>query len=488
MRNSSMIPYNVYCDLLDYIGENYHNLKQETLVEDWWADLSPSDQEKYISDHPNSEKAKEAAADKKAKGQDSDKNKPEPLGFDRNRISKEKTQQALKDLKTHVGDVSKSVGVDAKVIAKAFKEPSVYNTVNALGGSLRAVSKTVAGMARGIGKTLDVGGAVISDTPAFKQLEKGVIKVDEFMDKHPVLKKATGAAVAGVATYQWLKMSFSGDVESDYDVSLIADGLAGKAGLADLINTPSGVKSMGLLGAGLATGGLPIWMGGPVGLGLALAYTGAKKAGDTETGKKIKAKMGEMAKEAGSKIQKGAKALDKKLGIKKEEKMRFSSLYETTVLPRKVIVIEEDDELDEGLKSQGGGSKVMDLYFVYKFAKFIALPWEEWPAFKLGIIDDAGNVIKRTRTSSEEKNNYTLFHRLLRKLKQLLEKVPGMKSKFGKAVAAYFLFKEGMVKHGANGELLDEAFMEYINDTMSLEESIQIGVLMKRHILLEKVK
>ncbi|MDP7368295.1 MAG: hypothetical protein QGH83_13685, partial [Candidatus Pacebacteria bacterium] len=67
MRNSSMIPYNVYCDLLDYIGENYHNLKQETLVEDWWADLSPSDQEKYISDHPNSEKAKEAAADKKAK-------------------------------------------------------------------------------------------------------------------------------------------------------------------------------------------------------------------------------------------------------------------------------------------------------------------------------------------------------------------------------------------------------------------------------------
>jgi len=130
----------------------------------------------------------------------------------------------------------------------------------------------------------------------------------------------------------------------------------------------------------------------------------------------------------------------------------------------------------------------MDLYFVYKFAKFIALPWEEWPAFKLGIIDDAGNVIKRTRTSSEEKNNYTLFHRLLRKLKQLLEKVPGMKSKFGKAVAAYFLFKEGMVKHGANGELLDEAFMEYINDTMSLKESIQIGVLMKQYILLEKVK
>ena len=30
------------------------------------------------------------------------------------------------------------------------------------------------------------------------------------------------------------------------------------------------------------------------------------------------------------------------------------------------------------VKSQDGASKVMDLYFVYKFAKFIALPWEEW--------------------------------------------------------------------------------------------------------------
>tara|TARA_B100000953_G_scaffold131848_1_gene108903 strand:+ start:675 stop:1139 length:465 start_codon:yes stop_codon:yes gene_type:complete len=143
--------------------------------------------------------------------------------------------------------------------------------------------------------------------------------------------------------------------------------------------------------------------------------------------------------------------------------------------------------LTEG-KSQGGGSAMMDLYFVYKFAKYIAMPWEDWPAYKLGIIDDTGDVIKRTRTTKEEKHNYTLFHRLLRKLKQLLEKVPGMKGKLGKAVAAYFLFKEGMVKHGADGNVLDEAFIEYINDNMTLEESIQINALMKQHVILEKVK
>ena len=139
-------------------------------------------------------------------------------------------------------------------------------------------------------------------------------------------------------------------------------------------------------------------------------------------------------------------------------------------------------------KSQGGGSAMMDLYFVYKFAKFVAMPWEDWPAFKLGIIDDEGNVIKKTRKTKEERNNYTLFHRLLCKLKQLLEKVPGMKGKLGKAVAAYFLFKEGMMKHGADGVLLDEAFIDYINDNMTLDESMQIKSLMSQYVLLEKVK
>ncbi len=313
MKNSNMVSYKVYCELLDYIGDNYHRLNDQTLTEDWWSDLSPPEQAEYIKDHPDSKKAKTAREKEKKADKDEKSTSEKP--------SKEKTQQTLKDLKTHVGDVAKNVGVDAKVVAKAFKEPSVYNTVNALGGSLSAASKTIVGGSRAIGKVLNVGGGAISDTESFKKLEKGVIKVDEFMDKNPKLKRVAGAAVAGIAAYQWLKMSFSGDVEADYDVSLISDGLAGKAGFADLINTPDGVKSMALLGAGLATGGLPIWMGGPVGLGMALAYTGAKKAGDTEAGKKIKKKMVEFGKKAQDKIQKGAKGLDKKLGIEKEEKM-----------------------------------------------------------------------------------------------------------------------------------------------------------------------
>jgi hypothetical protein len=145
-------------------------------------------------------------------------------------------------------------------------------------------------------------------------------------------------------------------------------------------------------------------------------------------------------------------------------------------------------QIDEVKKKFAVASTAMDLYFVYKFAKFIAMEWTDWPAYHLGIIDEKGNVIKKKRQGLEERGNYTLFHRLLRKLKQLLEKVPGMKGKLGKAVAAYFLFKEGMEKHGADGELLDEEFICYINDNMTLSESMQVKALMNQHILLENVK
>ena len=201
---SSYIPYETYCGLLDYIGENYHNLNEETLAEDWWSDMTPAEQSQYMKDHPNSDKSKNA---REKEGGDKDK-KPDLKDKTKGLFSKEKTQAALKDLKSHVDSVVKSVGVDAKLVTKAFKEPSVYNTVNALGGSVSAAAKTVQGMSRGVGKTLDIGGAVVSDTPAFKQLEKGVIKVDEFMDKHPTLKKVGGRSNCWYSNLSMVKDEF----------------------------------------------------------------------------------------------------------------------------------------------------------------------------------------------------------------------------------------------------------------------------------------
>jgi hypothetical protein len=308
------VPYGIYCGLLDYIGENYYNLNEETLVEDWWSDLTPAEQSEYIRDHPDSKKAKNAR-----EKEDGDKDKkPSVKDKVKGLFSKEQTAATLKDLKSHVDSVVKSVGVDAKLVTKAFKEPSVYNTVNALGGSVSAAVKTLQGSARTIGKTLDIGGAMVTDTKAFKKLEKGIIKADELMDKYPALNALGSTALTYMATKQWLAMSFSGDIESDYDLSIVMDAAQGKARFEDFIGTPQGVKGMGLLGAASTVGSLPVWLDGGLGLTLALSYSALMKLGETEAGKKVKAKMVAMGKEAKDKIQKGAKATDKKLGVKSE--------------------------------------------------------------------------------------------------------------------------------------------------------------------------
>jgi hypothetical protein len=129
-----------------------------------------------------------------------------------------------------------------------------------------------------------------------------------------------------------------------------------------------------------------------------------------------------------------------------------------------------------------------DMYFVYKFSKYMALPWTKWEAFDQGVIDEKGNVVKKHRKTIDEKESYTVFHRLVRKLKQEMEKLPGMKSKLGKGVAAYWLFKEEIVKHGTNSSALDEAFIEHCNENMSLSDSIQIEALMNQHMMVENIK
>lgn len=111
----------------------------------------------------------------------------------------------------------------------------------------------------------------------------------------------------------------------------------------------------------------------------------------------------------------------------------------------------------------------VDSYMAYRFIKLLSLSWEEWAAYKEGIIDGEGNKLKRHLIGNDEKNAYTYFHRLVRKLKILLHKIPGGKSMMGKAVAAYALLREELVKKGADAKMLDESFKEYLDTTDIIE-------------------
>ena len=88
---------------------------------------------------------------------------------------------------------------------------------------------------------------------------------------------------------------------------------------------------------------------------------------------------------------------------------------------------------------------VIDTYITYKIISTLVKPWKEQDAYKLGIIDDKGKVLRKAKTlkTTEEKNAYTILIRFVFNLKRLLNQVPGGRSKFASyAAAAVLLLKE----------------------------------------------
>ena len=89
-------------------------------------------------------------------------------------------------------------------------------------------------------------------------------------------------------------------------------------------------------------------------------------------------------------------------------------------------------------------SKAANAYFTYKFLRTLVTPWENQDAYKYGIIDKNGKVLKRARTliNSDEKASYSIFHRLAFNLKRVLEKIPFGKTRLASYAAALYLIKE----------------------------------------------
>ena len=131
-------------------------------------------------------------------------------------------------------------------------------------------------------------------------------------------------------------------------------------------------------------------------------------------------------------------------------------------------------QLKEGLI--GGG---LNLYFIYKFLRILTTPWEKSEAFKLGIVDDDGKILKKKRTlkTVEEKEAYTMMHRLVWKLKRLMEKIPFGKSRLASYAAALWLIKEEKSFYG-NDEELQESFLTFLetdwkNNALILREKYE---------------
>ena len=89
-------------------------------------------------------------------------------------------------------------------------------------------------------------------------------------------------------------------------------------------------------------------------------------------------------------------------------------------------------------------NRAVDLFVAYRFLRILTTAWEDQEAFKHGIIDKDGKLLRKanTLTKQEEKASFTMLHRLVFNLKRILHKIPGVRTKIGTYATALYLLKQ----------------------------------------------
>ena len=134
--------------------------------------------------------------------------------------------------------------------------------------------------------------------------------------------------------------------------------------------------------------------------------------------------------------------------------------------------------------------RAIDLFVTYRFIKLLITPFEKTEAFKLGIVDIKGNRVlpppiagvRQTRPeplrTSEEKNSYTILHKLVFNIKKIFGKVPGLRTKLGTYAAALFLLKDTFKESVDDPDVFEKEFMKYLKEQgYEIDDSISEEVI-----------
>ena len=134
--------------------------------------------------------------------------------------------------------------------------------------------------------------------------------------------------------------------------------------------------------------------------------------------------------------------------------------------------------------------RAIDLFVTYRFIKLLVTPFEKTEAFKLGIVDENGNRVlpppiagvRQTRPeplrTSEEKNAYTILHKLVFNIKKIFGKVPGLRTKLGTYAAALFLLKDTFKESVDDPDMFEKEFMKYLKEQgYEIDDSISEEVI-----------
>lgn len=120
-------------------------------------------------------------------------------------------------------------------------------------------------------------------------------------------------------------------------------------------------------------------------------------------------------------------------------------------------------------------SRMVDNLLALRILKMLVAPFTESEAFKLGIIDATGKMIKKPSTD-REKDAYNYLTKLVFNMKKIINRLPGGESKTKSLVAALWLIKEQYQSNNRSTAMMQEKFASVIkmldNRVSLVEEEI----------------
>lgn len=109
-----------------------------------------------------------------------------------------------------------------------------------------------------------------------------------------------------------------------------------------------------------------------------------------------------------------------------------------------------------------------DIAYALRFLRLLTMPWEKTEAYKVGVLDKDGKILKKPSTP-EEKSAYTIFHRLVFNIRKMVEVVPQGARTVARYLSALWLIRES--SSSAVAEFLAESL---VDEDILLNESVEV--------------
>lgn len=188
----------------------------------------------------------------------------------------------IQGLHKSLDKIASDIDEPKEKLVDALKSKKVYDILQAVGFSITKLYKLFLDVTRLIRFGIIDVLRDLERSGKLDDLKKGTLKMDALLDEYPQLKKLTGPLMGALLLFLWIRQSFIGDPEYDFNMGYILDAVKGKYSLYQLFTSPEGIFDLILV----ATGG---WMSFSwllateiEGIVVALIYTGLKEHDSTK--------------------------------------------------------------------------------------------------------------------------------------------------------------------------------------------------------------